>query len=195
MYHNSSKVYVLGDYQGSTWLTHVTIRKVDCSLIEAFTVNQRSLRAELATVFRPAMGIMSVFTHTTPRTLVRRSARQRQGLSPIQNRPKATFTESQISKLSKEQVPPSTANAGYPLLLWRRLLPPYRLVKAYGKAQEKRPYATQVSTVVLIWGCGDLLAQYFGEEDYDPWRTLRHMTIGSIISIPSYSWCGVGIRR
>ena len=176
-------------------LTQVTVRKADYYLIKAITVNKRSLRAEPAPVFRPAMGIMNIFTHASPRTLLlRRSARQRQGLSPIQNRPKATCTESRISKTSKERLPPTTANAGYPLLLWRRLLPPYRLVTAYGKAQEKRPYSTQVSTVVLIWGCGDLLAQNFGEEDYDPWRTLRNMAIGSIISIPSYTWCGARIR-
>lgn len=137
---------------------------------------------------------MNVFTYTAPRTLLRRSARRQ--LSPIQKRPKATCTENQISsKPSKDGLPPSS----YPALLWRRLLPrlrrrllpPYRLVKAYAKAQEERPYATQVGTVVVIWGCGDLLAQNFGEEeDYNPWRTLRHMTIGAIISIPSYSWCG-----
>lgn len=132
---------------------------------------------------------MNIFTYTAPRTLLRRSAGRHHGLSPIQKRPKVASTESQNSKSSKERLPPSTAaNAGYSLLLWRRLLPPYRIVKAYGKAQEERPYATQVGTVVLIWCCGDLLAQNFGEEDYDPWRTLRNMTIGSVISIPSYKW-------
>lgn len=134
---------------------------------------------------------MNIFTYTAPRTLLRRSAGRHHGLSPIQKRPKVASTESQNSKSSKVRLPPSTAaNAGYSLLLWRRLLPPYRIVKAYGKAQEERPYATQVGTVVLIWCCGDLLAQNFGEEDYDPWRTLRNMTIGSVISIPSYKWCG-----
>ncbi|MCJ1466969.1 hypothetical protein MMC07_005591 [Pseudocyphellaria aurata] len=131
---------------------------------------------------------MNIFTHSTPRTLLRRSARQPQGLSPKQKRPKATSSESQISKFQKEGLPPSTTHTRYPWVLWRRLLPPYRLVNAYGKAQEKRPYATQASTVVLIWCCGDLLAQNLGDEDYSPWRTLRHMTIGAIISIPSYVW-------
>lgn len=137
---------------------------------------------------------MNVFTSTSPRILLRRTARQHQGLSPIQKRPKATCTENQISRTPKEQLPSSTTSAGYPLLVWRRVLPPYRLVTAYQKAQEKRPYATQAGTVVLIWCFGDLLAQNFGEEDYDPWRTLRHMTIGAIISIPSYTWCEEPLR-
>lgn len=136
------------------------------------------------------MGIMNVFAHTAPRTLLRRSARPHQGLSPKQKRSKATSSDSQVSKIQTEAVPPSTTHTGYPRVLWRRLLPPYRLVNAYGKAQEKRPYATQASSVVLIWCCGDLLAQNLGDEDYSPWRTLRHMTIGAIISIPSYVWCG-----
>lgn len=112
----------------------------------------------------------------------------------MQKRPKATCTEYQISKTPKEQLPPSTASAGYPVLVWRRVLPPYRLVTAYQKAQERRPYATQAGTVVLIWCFGDLLAQNFGEEDYDLRRTLRHMTIGAIISIPGYTWCGEPLR-
>lgn len=137
---------------------------------------------------------MNAFAYTAPRTLLRRSARQHQGLSPIQKRPQATSTESQISKASKEGLPPSTTDAGYPLLLWRRLLPPYRIVTAYGNAQKKRPYVTQVSSVVLIWSCGDILAQRFGEEEYNPWRTLRHTTVGTIISIPSYTWCEEPLR-
>lgn len=90
------------------------------------------------------------------------------------------------------------------------------LGRAYSRVQARRPYATQLWSSVIVYLCGDLSAQYFfppgggkpvqqgqeeggcegGEEGqgegkgggYDPWRTLRHLTVGATSSIPSYNW-------
>ncbi|KAM3487173.1 hypothetical protein MY3957_009546 [Beauveria namnaoensis] len=74
---------------------------------------------------------------------------------------------------------------------------------AYGKAQESRPYATQIGTSIVIWLRGDLSAQLLFPPEpvkhgspskrleaqrYDPWRTARHLTIGIVASVPSYKW-------
>ncbi|KAF8463124.1 hypothetical protein BDZ91DRAFT_625899, partial [Kalaharituber pfeilii] len=69
--------------------------------------------------------------------------------------------------------------------------PLVRAFHAYGKAHNKRPYTTQLLTSVVIYLLGDLNAQLlFPEKDkqYDPVRTLRMITIGSILSAPSYRW-------
>lgn len=87
-----------------------------------------------------------------------------------------------------------------------------RLAGAYSRIQAKRPYATQICSSVVVWLCGDLSAQLLfpsehsshGEKDdhgprkahsepagsqgYDPRRTLRHLTVGIVASIPSYEW-------
>lgn len=127
---------------------------------------------------------------TLHRTLLRRSARQHQGLLSLEKRQVATSTERAVTKPPIGRVQPSGSGAGYGWRHWHRLGPPYKLVQVYGGAQKKRPYATQVSSLVVIYACGDLLAQGFEGEDYDPWRTLRNMIIGCIIALPSYKWCG-----
>lgn len=80
-----------------------------------------------------------------------------------------------------------------------------RLGRAYARIQERRPYATQLCSSVVIYLCGDLSAQMLfpsevvrkegeGEGEivegggYDPWRTMRHLTVGVGSSIPSYNW-------
>ena len=87
-----------------------------------------------------------------------------------------------------------------------------KLGAAYSRLQARRPYATQVCSIVVIWLCGDLGAQLlfpnegtrdgdkhlpqseetsvgpFGSQNYDPWRTARHLTVGIMASIPSYEW-------
>ncbi|KAL4876257.1 hypothetical protein BJY04DRAFT_200155 [Aspergillus karnatakaensis] len=88
--------------------------------------------------------------------------------------------------------------------------------RSYSRYQEQRPYTTQLVSSLVIYLCGDLSAQYFfpaekrgvqqdgpGKEDkdgeveteeeeggggYDPYRTLRHLTVGIGSSIPSYNW-------
>lgn len=77
----------------------------------------------------------------------------------------------------------------------------------YTNAQHKRPYVTQLASSFIIYLAGDLSAQLLfpsevkttenkdGEEvetiaavGYDPLRTLRHLTVGLVSSIPSYKW-------
>lgn len=122
------------------------------------------------------------------RILLRRSARPHQGLLSLEKRQIATGTQQAVTKPPiKSQ--PSGSGTGYVRRYWHRL-PLYKLVQAYGDAQKKKPYATQIGSLVVIYACGDLLAQSFEAEDYDPWRTLRNMIIGCIIALPSYKWCG-----
>jgi hypothetical protein len=78
--------------------------------------------------------------------------------------------------------------------------------------QERKPYQTQLWSSVVIYLCGDLSAQLFfpseapppakseqeeikNEDEkeerrggYDPWRTVRHLIVGTGSSIPSYKW-------
>lgn len=82
-----------------------------------------------------------------------------------------------------------------PLPLFERvghgISPFLRVIQAYGRAQNRRPYTTQLLTSITIYLLGDINAQLlFGEKDkpYDPIRTLRMLTIGSILSAPSYRW-------
>ncbi|KAJ5361921.1 hypothetical protein N7541_002765 [Penicillium brevicompactum] len=82
----------------------------------------------------------------------------------------------------------------------------------YARAQDRKPYATQLWSSVIIYLCGDLSAQLMfpaevsasgkegaeveaNEEEqetvtagYDPYRTLRHLCVGIGSSIPSYKW-------
>lgn len=117
-------------------------------------------------------------------TLLRFSARQHQGLLSLGKRKVATSTVQAVALPLVGKVQPSGSGAGH------RLSPPYKLAKAYEDAQKKRPYATQVSSLVVIYACGDFLAQGFERENYDPWRTLRNMIIGGMVAVPSYKWCG-----
>lgn len=84
-----------------------------------------------------------------------------------------------------------------------------RLGRSYARVQERRPYATQLCSSVVVYLCGDLSAQLLfpsegpvktdkteegkdvdagGAGGYDPWRTARHLTVGVGSSIPSYNW-------
>jgi hypothetical protein len=93
-----------------------------------------------------------------------------------------------------------------------------RFGRWYTNAQNKRPYVTQLASSLIIYLCGDLSAQLLFPSDakpsdekqeavaasdsqdadakdqkvggYDPLRTLRHLTVGLVSSIPSYKWCG-----
>ena len=82
----------------------------------------------------------------------------------------------------------------------------------YARMQERKPYATQLWSSIIIYLCGDLSAQLLfptevpapakegvdadgneGEREtvtagYDPYRTLRHLCVGVGSSIPSYKW-------
>lgn len=95
-----------------------------------------------------------------------------------------------------------------PSLLWLEpIVTPFR---AYGRAQQRRPYVTQLLSSLVIYFLGDLSAQRIsggaktsdanteqtseeGAENtggwtYDPARTARALLIGGLSSIPSYRW-------
>lgn len=90
-----------------------------------------------------------------------------------------------------------------------------QLGRWYSDVQARKPYATQLWSSVVIYMCGDLSAQLMfpsekppqvqkGEDGmetpaqqdgketsrgaYDPWRTVRHLAVGVVSSIPSYKW-------
>ncbi|KAL2855901.1 hypothetical protein BJY01DRAFT_196283 [Aspergillus pseudoustus] len=87
-----------------------------------------------------------------------------------------------------------------------------KLGRSYSRFQERRPYTTQICSSIVIYLCGDLSAQFLFPEKpaeqksvepsekgpgdavveerggYDPWRTMRHLTVGIGSSIPSYNW-------
>jgi hypothetical protein len=76
-----------------------------------------------------------------------------------------------------------------PIQLWyHRLGPVSDFFKWFHRTQAKRPYTVQICTTLTTYLCGDLLAQDIGGELYDPWRTLRMLTIGAIAAIPGYKW-------
>jgi hypothetical protein len=76
-----------------------------------------------------------------------------------------------------------------PSLLWyQRLGPATRFFGWYDRTQTKNPYMTQLFSSLLIYLFGDQLAQGVGGEPYDGKRTLRHITIGAIMSLPGYRW-------
>jgi hypothetical protein len=82
----------------------------------------------------------------------------------------------------------------------------------YARMQERKPYATQLWSSIIIYLCGDLSAQILFPTEvpapardadadtdadekretvtagYDPYRTLRHLCVGVGSSIPSYKW-------
>ncbi|KAM0797982.1 hypothetical protein BDR22DRAFT_809624 [Usnea florida] len=72
--------------------------------------------------------------------------------------------------------------------IWERLGPLSEIFAGYGRAQRDRPWTTQLGTSLVVYLCGDLTAQYIDGEEYNPFRTLRHLTIGGICSIPAYTW-------
>ena len=88
---------------------------------------------------------------------------------------------------SDERVIP-TPNGEAISSIWQRLRPVTHAFRSYGRIQNKRPYATQVATSVIIYFCGDLSAQEIGGEAYSPARAVRTVVIGAICSIPAYNW-------
>lgn len=76
-----------------------------------------------------------------------------------------------------------------PTLLWyQRLGPVTSFFRWFHRTQQKRPYTVQISTSLTVYLFGDLLAQDIGGEQYDPKRTLRMLTIGTVASVPGYKW-------
>ncbi|KAJ4518868.1 hypothetical protein HRR78_001153 [Exophiala dermatitidis] len=108
----------------------------------------------------------------------------------------------QSTKLTETALPPHVPNevsiqstkaaaepVDIPIQLWyHRLGPVSTFFSWFHRTQVKRPYTVQVSTTLITYLCGDLLAQDIGGEPYDPIRTLRMLTIGAVASIPGYKW-------
>ena len=139
---------------------------------------------------------MVAFFHSSARLVLRRS------LQTIK-RHKVTTTDKSVEKTSqsrlnagKKEITKPQHTSSQPL--WERLGPVSEALGAYGRMQKQRPWATQVGTSLVIYFCGDQVAQKFDGEEYDPWRTMRHLTIGAVCSIPAYSWFAtrpLSIRR
>ncbi|KAH8680547.1 hypothetical protein BX600DRAFT_543290 [Xylariales sp. PMI_506] len=70
----------------------------------------------------------------------------------------------------------------------KKLGPFSRFGQFYARLQNKRPYSTQLATSIFIWFCSDLTAQTIDGKEYDPWRTLRSISIGGIAAIPAFCW-------
>lgn len=58
----------------------------------------------------------------------------------------------------------------------------------YARQQRRRPYVTEVCSMALIYCVGDLSAQMFSADGYDVHRTMRSITIGVVVAIPSHKW-------
>lgn len=135
---------------------------------------------------------MAIILHASVRLVLRRSAqRHQQFFSPTKRQKntavdKPTERPSTVSK--REGSPPATPAEISPRPLWERLGPLSVMFAGYARAQKTRPWPTQLGTSLVVYLCGDLTAQYIDGEGYNPFRTLRHLTIGGIISIPAYAW-------
>lgn len=76
-----------------------------------------------------------------------------------------------------------------PSLSWHQQLGPVTNFFAwYDRTQTRSPYLTQFFSSLLVYFIGDQLAQGVGGEAYDGKRTLRHILIGAISSVPAYRW-------
>lgn len=96
------------------------------------------------------------------------------------SKPEIDATEKEIP------IPNTVPTADIPF--WMRLGPLTRSVQAYGRAQRRRPWITQICTSLTIYFCADLSAQHINGKEYDVERTGRSLIIGGISSIPSFEW-------
>ena len=126
------------------------------------------------------------------RLVLRRSAQRQQQLLMPTKRQKSTAVDKSAEKPSsvskREGTSVSTSADIPPRLLWERFGPLSSAVSGYARAQRLNPWATQLGTSLVVYLSGDLAAQYIDGEEYSPFRTLRHLTIGGIMAIPAYSW-------
>ena len=134
---------------------------------------------------------MGILFHTAPRLFIRRSTPYRsQWSSLIRKQHKASSAEnisSQRSLKEEDKPAPLVAKISPRRSIWQHVSPRV-IAKSYARAQEKRPYTTQICSTITIWCCGDLLAQRIEGEGYNPWKTLRNIVIGCSAAIPNYKW-------
>lgn len=140
---------------------------------------------------------MAIILHGSVR-LLRRSAQRHQQLFSPTRRQKTTAADKPSERSStviKREGSTTTMPAEIsPRPLWERLGPLSEAFVLYARAQRRRPWTTQLGTSLVVYLCGDLTAQYIDGEEYNIFRTLRHLTIGGIISIPAYTWCDISIK-
>ncbi|KAI1877640.1 hypothetical protein JX265_003648 [Neoarthrinium moseri] len=75
-----------------------------------------------------------------------------------------------------------------PPSIWQRLGPVTRAANAYSRANQRRPWVTQVTSSLIIFLLADLNAQRIGGKEYDPVRTRNMLITGAVFSIPAYEW-------
>ena len=144
----------------------------------------------------PAPGVyhtaMAVIINCPMRLVFRRSAQRHQQLLSPTKRQKTTVADKPaerspaVSKREGSSI--ATPAERSPRPIWERLGPLSEIFAGYSRAQRDRPWATQFGTSLVVYLCGDLTAQYIDGEKYNPFRTLRHLTIGGVCSIPAYTW-------
>ena len=135
---------------------------------------------------------MAIILHGPVRLVLRRSAQRHQQLFSPTKRQKTTAADKPAERSSNDSKREGSFIARpaeiSPRPIWERLGPLSEVWAGYARAQKKRPWTTQLGTSLVVYLCGDLTAQYIDGEEYNPFRTLRHLTIGGIISIPAYTW-------
>lgn len=141
---------------------------------------------------------MALLSHSSPRLLLRRiNARPRPNLSSNPQRRKTSASSEHNpnqpkpskpgeTKIDSDQLATRECTDRLPLL--QRLGPITRAANAYDDIQKRRPWATQLGASLCVYFCGDMLAQYIDGKNYNPSRTLRHLTIGAGASVPGYAW-------
>ncbi|KAK8079400.1 hypothetical protein PG997_007218 [Apiospora hydei] len=67
--------------------------------------------------------------------------------------------------------------------------PHARGAEAYARAQRRRPWVTQVATMLVIYLCADISAQQIsGKDEHEYARTARSLAIGGVAAIPGHMW-------
>ncbi|KAL6715167.1 hypothetical protein ACLMJK_007431 [Lecanora helva] len=136
---------------------------------------------------------MTIVLLHSARLVVKRSFQRSHNLSTSAKR----YTSSVPERPSDKPTPSSdkiqgksisTAPEINPKPIWERLGPLSQVVGAYDRTQQRRPWIIQLSTSLVVYLCGDLIAQNIDGDEYNPARTLRHLTIGGVSSIPAYTW-------
>ena len=101
----------------------------------------------------------------------------------------ATVAKEEGQKATIEPVPVPVAGTVAPLPIWQRLGPLTRGAEAYARAQRRRPWVTQVATMLVIYLCADISAQQIsGKDEHEYERTARSLVIGGVAAIPGHMW-------
>ncbi|KAK8011592.1 hypothetical protein PG990_010557 [Apiospora arundinis] len=95
----------------------------------------------------------------------------------------------EAEKATPAPVPVPVASTVAPLPIWQRLGPLTRGAEAYARAQRRRPWVTQVATMLVIYLCADISAQQIsGKDEHEYERTARSLVIGGVAAIPGHMW-------